>query len=99
MAHTHCLLRPVLQPAAAPNEPLCSCHATIPSIPVVTIPATALYADFPWSGQGSRGGIWERMGSQCHHVPMDGGKDGGEQLVFLASTPSTRRRGPAAHYL
>lgn len=49
MAHTQSLLQPLLWPAVAPNELLSSCHTTVPSILVVTITATALYADFPWS--------------------------------------------------
>lgn len=37
--------------------------------------------------------------SQCQCVPMDGVKEGDEQLVFLAGTPRAQRRGWAAHYL
>lgn len=61
MAHTRCLLQPLLQPAVDPNEPLCCCHNTVPSISMMTLPSTALCADFPWSSQRSREGMWERM--------------------------------------
>lgn len=61
MAHTQSLLQPLLWPAVAPNELLSSCCTTVPSILVVTITATALYADFPWSSQRTR----EGMESQC----------------------------------
>lgn len=98
MAHTHCLLQLLLRPTVAPNEPWSSCHTAVPSIPVVTIPATALYEDLPWSSQGSREGMWESMGSWWQRVPVDGGEDDGEQPVFPPAHPG-HGRGREAHYL
>lgn len=85
--------------SCAPNEPLSCCHTSVPSIPVVCLPATALYADLSWSSQASRRGMWEKMGSQCQCVPKDSDKNSGEQLLFLAGTPRTWWRGQVAHYL